>query len=163
ANPYKLAGNDVIDASALFAATPAGSLPTVGFTAYGGAGNDLIIGSQAGDHLAGGSGDDEIRGLRGLDHIYGDSGANRDILPRALTTSPTNASPRPPLDPAVPTSGTTIAPVPSPVADLLLAGRDVIYGEGTGTVTGGPETAYDDIIFGDHGAILQYVVDPNLP
>jgi Ca2+-binding RTX toxin-like protein len=35
-------------------------LPSVGFTAYGGAGNDLIIGSQTGDHLAGGSGDDEI-------------------------------------------------------------------------------------------------------
>ena len=58
-------------------------LPSVGFTAYGGVGNDLIIGSQTGDHLAGGSGDDEIRGLRGADHIYGDSGVNVNILTRA--------------------------------------------------------------------------------
>ena len=64
------------------ATAPAAPLPTVGFTAYGGAGNDLIIGSQAGDHLAGGSGDDTILGLRGVDHIYGDSGFNVDILTR---------------------------------------------------------------------------------
>ena len=42
ANPYHFAGNDVIDASALFAGVAAGALPTVGFTAYGGAGDDLI-------------------------------------------------------------------------------------------------------------------------
>ncbi len=84
ADPYDDAGNDIIDASGLFAPpwiTCNGSgcmpaLPTVGFTAYGGEGNDLIIGSQAGDHLAGGSGDDTILGLRGVDHIYGDSGFN---------------------------------------------------------------------------------------
>ena len=29
-------------------------------------GDDLIYGSQAGDHLAGGSGDDEIHGNRGV-------------------------------------------------------------------------------------------------
>src|SRR6185436_922351 len=52
ANPYLRAGNDVIDASALFAGIPAGQLPTVGLTVYGGIGNDRIIGSQAGDHLA---------------------------------------------------------------------------------------------------------------
>ena len=67
----------------------------VGFTAYGGAGNDLIIGSQAGDHLAGGSGDDTILGQRGVDHIYGDSGVNVNILTRALTI--------PTVDPAAPT------------------------------------------------------------
>ena len=36
----------------------------LGITAYGGAGNDLIAGSQAGDHIAGGSGDDGILGGR---------------------------------------------------------------------------------------------------
>ena len=64
---------------------PASSgFPSVGFTAYGGLGDDLIIGSQAGDHLAGGSGDDEIRGLRGVDHIYGDSGINVNLFTREL-------------------------------------------------------------------------------
>jgi hypothetical protein len=29
--------------------------------------------------------------------------------------------------------------------------------------TSGPESAYDDVIFGDHGEILQYVFDPNVP
>src|SRR5262249_23957997 len=95
ANPYTYAGNDVIDASALFAAVAPGSLPSVGFTRYGGAGDDLIIGSQAGDHLAGGSGDDEIRGLRGADHIYGDSGVNVNILTRGLSIDVANASPGP--------------------------------------------------------------------
>ena len=50
----------MIDAPALIAALAAGQLPTVGINAYGGAGDDLIYGSQAGDHLAGGSGDDAI-------------------------------------------------------------------------------------------------------
>ena len=67
--------------------------PTVGFTAYGGLGDDLIIGSQAGDHLAGGSGDDEIRGLRGVDHIYGDSGVNVDVFTRALDIATVDRSP----------------------------------------------------------------------
>ena len=82
ANPYAYAGNDVIDAQRPVRRRHvhpgvAATCRSVGFTAYGGAGNDLIIGSQAGDHLAGGSGDDEIRGLRGVDHIYGDSGRQR--------------------------------------------------------------------------------------
>ena len=82
ANPFRYAGNDVIDARALFAGTPAASLPTVGLTVYGGAGDDTIIGSQAGDHLAGGSGNDTISGGRGVDHIYGDTGINVDVLTR---------------------------------------------------------------------------------
>jgi hypothetical protein len=166
ANPYKFAGNDIINASALFAGMAPNQLPSVGLTAYGGAGHDLIIGSQAGDHLAGGSGDDEIHGQRGVDHIYGDSGVNVDILTRALTISTSNASPRRTLDLALInfiSNGTTIEPYASPVRDLLIAGRDLIYGDGPGTVTGGPEWAYDDIIFGDHGALLQNVADPNLP
>ncbi|MBK8460093.1 MAG: hypothetical protein IPL43_07805 [Micropruina sp.] len=103
ADPYDYAGHDVIDASGLFATFPCTVssclLPTIGFTAYGGAGNDLIIGSQAGDHLAGGSGDDTIIGQRGVDHIYGDSGFNVNILNRGLTVANVNSSPWPTLDP----------------------------------------------------------------
>ena len=50
ADPFDFAGHDVIDASANAAH----------ITAYGGAGDDTIVGSQAGDFLAGGSGDDLI-------------------------------------------------------------------------------------------------------
>jgi Ca2+-binding RTX toxin-like protein len=158
ANPYTYGGNDVIDASKLFAE----DLPTVGFVAYGGEGDDTIIGSQAGDHLAGGSGDDLIMGQRGVDHIYGDSGVNVNILTRALTINTVDNSPEPTVDNSLQTNGTTIDPYPSPVRDDLTAGRDVIYGDG-------PESAagtlgdFDDIIFGDHGEIIQNVADPNLP
>ncbi|MCA1683511.1 MAG: hypothetical protein LC708_00005, partial [Actinobacteria bacterium] len=144
ADPFDFHGNDVIDASALFAAVAAGALPTVGITAYGGRGNDLIVGSQAGDHLAGGSGDDTILGQRGVDHVYGDSGVNVNIVDRALT---------------IPTESTSTYAN----ADLLDAGRDVLYGDGAGTVAGGPQNAYDDVIFGDHGVVIQNVTDPNLP
>jgi Ca2+-binding RTX toxin-like protein len=168
ANPYVYAGNDVIDGSALFANVTCTSascvLPSVGFSAYGGEGNDLIIGSQAGDHLAGGSGDDEIRGLRGVDHIYGDSGINVNILTRALSIETTSSTPGPTITKAgFQNNGTTIEPTPSPVADNMDAGRDLIFGEGPGTIYGGPQAAYDDIIFGDHGAVIQQVTDPNLP
>ncbi|KKL13032.1 hypothetical protein LCGC14_2529820, partial [marine sediment metagenome] len=60
ADPYQDAGDDIIDARLLFAGLDAADLPTIGFVAYGGEGNDVIYGSQTGDHLAGGSGDDEI-------------------------------------------------------------------------------------------------------
>ena len=191
ANPYDFAGNDVIDASNLFRSigcAPAPgtcALPTTGFTAYGGIGDDLIIGSQAGDHLAGGSGDDTILGLRGVDHIYGDSGVNVDVLTRALTISTTNSSPRPTLDRRLEATTYTLAPVPSEIADLMEpAGRDVIYGESPDSATvapttfsyttgrtvreittalGGPQEAYDDVIFGDHGAVVQQTADPNEP
>ena len=163
ANPYDFAGNDVIDASNLFAGVPCASppgtcdLPTVGLTAYGGAGDDLIIGSQTGDHLAGGSGDDVIFGLRGVDHIYGDSGITVDVLTRALLVATTNSSPSPSLDP-------------------LQAGRDHLYGEApaafgyttgranhTITVAAGIQSAFDDVIFGDHGIVSQQTADPNRP
>jgi len=163
ADPYTHAGHDVIDASALFAGTPAGSLPTVGFVAYGGAGNDVILGSQTGDHLAGGSGDDTILGLRGVDHIYGDSGVNVNVLNRGLTIDTIDNSPAPTLDKNLLSNGTTIPPAASDVRDDLKAGRDVIHGDGPGTVLGGPESVYDDLIFGDHGAIDQNVADPNTP
>ena len=135
ANPYDYNGNDIIDGSGLFADLAPGSLPTVGFVAYGGAGDDLIIGSQAGDFLAGGSGDDEIRGLRGVDQIYGDSGVNVDIFTRALDIATTNRSPLPTITGAgVIPNGTTLTPLiggqPGVVDDLQVAGRDLIYGEG---------------------------------
>ncbi len=56
ADPFRYAGNDYIDATALFAAVPNGQVPSVGVTLYGGAGNDTIVGSQANDFIAGGSG-----------------------------------------------------------------------------------------------------------
>jgi Ca2+-binding RTX toxin-like protein len=171
ANPYKLAGNDVIDASALFASAPAGSLPSVGFTAYGGAGNDTIYGSQAGDHLAGGSGDDLIIGNRGVDHIYGDSGVNVSVFTRALSFDTIDASPLPSADPNTKTNGTTIQPVKSKLRDRMDAGRDVIFGDGASHLGYGPSSVasdgvlgdFDDIIFGDHGVIDMFVDDPNLP
>ncbi|HEV8251466.1 MAG TPA: Calx-beta domain-containing protein, partial [Gaiellaceae bacterium] len=174
ANPFVYAGNDVIDASALSAEVSCTllscNLPSVGFTAYGGAGNDYILGSQTGDHLAGGSGDDEIHGGRGADHIYGDSGVNVNILTRGLTIDTENHSPGPTITKAgFINNGTTIEPTPSPVADNMDAGRDLIYGEGFSAsqiglgLNNGPQTAYDDIIFADHGEVIQQVVDPNLP
>src|SRR5262249_30335090 len=125
ADPFLYHGNDVLDARALFAGAAPGGLPAVGSVAYGGRGNDTIYGSQAGDHLAGGSGNDEIHGGRGVDHIYGDSGVNVNILTRGLTISATNASPKPTLDPTLirfVNNGTTIEPVPSPMADPMDAG-----------------------------------------
>ncbi|WP_371054953.1 matrixin family metalloprotease [Rhodosalinus sp. K401] len=166
ANPYSFAGNDIIDASALFAGLDSADLPSVGITAYGGVGDDLIIGSQAGDHLAGGSGNDTIEGQRGTDHIYGDSGVNVDILTRALDIATVDLSPLPTLDPTVASDGTTLQPAPSPVRDDLTAGDDVIYGDGPGSADGGataPDEIFRDILFGDHGVVIQTVEDPNLP
>jgi Ca2+-binding RTX toxin-like protein len=183
ANPFKWHGNDVIDASALFADYDgvggvdaiAATTVSVGITAYGGMGNDLIIGSQTGDHLAGGSGHDTIIGQRGTDHIYGDSGVNVNILTRALTITTLDASPLPSADPDLPRGDSSIDPTASPVRDpmgkrptdpLVLqsllnifgAGDDVIEGNGSGMADGTP-----DIVFGDHGEVIQFVVDPNLP
>ncbi|MCB1901934.1 MAG: hypothetical protein KDH16_21765, partial [Rhodocyclaceae bacterium] len=59
ANPFDHAGNDVIDASALFVGADPNTT-VLGIAIYGGGGNDTIYGTQAADHLAGGSGDDTI-------------------------------------------------------------------------------------------------------
>ena len=69
-------------------------------------------------------------------------------------------------------------------ADPMQAGRDLVYGEGPDSATvapqgfsyttgrtvhaittalGGPQEAYDDVIFGDHGAVIQQTADPNQP
>mgnify|MGYP006191139267 CR=1 FL=1 len=111
------AGDYVTDLECWFAAQGI----TVGITAYGGAGNDLIKGSQAGDHLAGGSGDDTIQGQRGTDHIYGDSGVNVNILTRALQIATVDGSPGPSVDENTPKADSTFKPVPSPVRDDLQA------------------------------------------
>ena len=194
ADPYDFFGNDIIDASGLFSwitcNTTSCPLPTVGFTAYGGEGDDLIIGSQAGDHLAGGSGNDTILGLRGTDHIYGDGGINVDIFTRGLTVESVNHSPAPSLDPRlipdpipvgldppIKPGNFTLAPAPALNRDFMAAGDDNIYGEGSISYTVGrtsisrstvynpywTQTAYDDIIFGDHGTIFQQVADTNEP
>ena len=142
ANPFQYSGNDVIDASALYAAIPDGQLPTVGLTAYGGAGNDTIIGSQAGDHLAGGSGDDTILGQRGVDLIYGDAGFNVDLITRELTV----------------THVAKLAGVTAAVnLDPLTAGRDTLYGDAPGSTKSDIYGDYDDVIIGDHGLVTQDV------
>ncbi|MGY4311159.1 Ca2+-binding RTX toxin-like protein [Bradyrhizobium sp. JR3.5] len=140
ANQYTFNGNDVIDAHNLFAGIPDGQLPTVGITAYGGAGDDTIIGSQAGDHLAGGSGNDTILGERGQDHIYGDSGFNVDVITRVLTVAQAAGnSGAPDLDPLTP------------------GGNNLIYGEapGVGVTSSDVYGDNNDVIFGAFGDITQ--------
>ena len=166
ANPYSFAGNDIIDASLLFSGLgAAANLITVGITAYGGAGNDLIIGSQAGDHLAGGSGNDTILGQRGVDHIYGDSGVNVNILTRALDIATVDRNPAPTIDPDLGSSDQTFAPVriPYPVSDNLIAGKDIIEGDGRVGSIDAANLDVQNVIFGDHGEIVQFVHDPNKP
>ena len=137
-NPFLYAGNDVIDARQAFSSVVAGSLPSIGITAYGGAGDDTIYGSQTGDILAGGSGNDTIAGGRGDDQIYGDSGVNLNVITRLLTIPTANAS--------------------SYVnRDLLLAGQDLLYGDTPGGTTTDAFGGFDDVIFGDHGVIIEDV------
>jgi Ca2+-binding RTX toxin-like protein len=129
ANPFRFAGDDVIDASALFGTLDVNT-SVFGIAIYGGAGNDTITGTQAGDHLAGGSGNDTIHGGRGIDLIYGDSGFNVDPITRTLIMR---------------TSDGGIGTLPfGPVRDEMVAGRDTINGNDG-----------DDVIFGDHGVVTQ--------
>ena len=57
----------------------------------------------------------------------------------------------------------TVNASPRPNADNLDVGQRPLSGSGVGTIEGGPASAYDDIVFGDHGLIVQDVADPNLP
>ncbi len=140
ATAYANAGNDVIDARAAFSLSPAGALPTVGITAYGGAGDDTIYGTQTGDHLAGGSGNDRIYGGRGVDLIYGDSGFNVNVITRELFVVNNNSSAK-------------------PDADLLAAGSDLLYGDAFGAVAPlATQDDYADVIFGDFGEVFQNVL-----
>ncbi|MCW3011639.1 MAG: Hemagglutinin/hemolysin-like protein, partial [Solirubrobacterales bacterium] len=67
-----VAGDDTLDARQ---ATGAVSL-------YGGAGDDLLLGSLFGDWLGGGSGDDVLEGFAGADVLLGDDGFNLDLTRR---------------------------------------------------------------------------------
>ncbi|WP_118136708.1 calcium-binding protein [Oceanicella sp. SM1341] len=66
-----LGGDDIIDASGL----EAGSIKLL---AYGGEGNDTLIGGAGADLLYGGSGDDHLEGEVGNDEMYGGNG--RDTM-----------------------------------------------------------------------------------
>ena len=128
----------MIDASALFAGAASARCPAIGFTAYGGAGDDTIFGSQAADYLAGGSGDDTIIGGRGNDQIYGDNGVNVDVITRDAH-DPVGQRER------VARTATTWPPA-----------SDLLHGDvagGTASVAG----EYDDVIFGDYGGVIQDV------
>src|SRR5262249_15467841 len=120
-----------------------GLLPTVGITAYGGRGDDTIIGSAASDFLAGGSGNDTIIGGRGGDQIYGDSGINVDVIRRLLTVA--NAA------------GTSGAVNVDPIATGNGNGNDLIYGDAQGSTTTNAFGDYNDIIFADLGDVVQDV------
>ncbi len=122
---FQNSGNDIIDASASL----------VGVTMYGGAGNDVLIGSLADDHMFGGAGNDSLFGLSGNDHIYGDSGINLDLSQRTSLRE-TN------LDAVLFVATSNLST--DPVRDDLIAGDDSISG-GEG----------QDIIVGDHGVITQ--------
>lgn len=62
-------GDDVVDASLLAAGV-------VAFSADGGVGNDVLVGSSGDDVLTGGEGDDVLAGGPGLDQLDGGAGAN---------------------------------------------------------------------------------------
>ncbi len=64
-----LAGNDLINALNL-------SAGVITFTADGGSGNDVILGSAGNDTLLGGSGNDILIGANGTDALNGGSGIN---------------------------------------------------------------------------------------
>ena len=148
ASPFQYSGNDVIDAHLLDWADATNALRPIGLTIYGGAGDDTIIGSQTGDQLAGGSGNDTILGQRGQDIIYGDSGFNVDLITRLLSVAVVGNGP----------SGYPAAQFKN--RDLLVAGNDLLYGEGPGSATYAATNTVgndDDIIFGDLGVVTQEV------
>src|SRR5262249_32934592 len=116
ADPFQYAGNNVIDASQLYAGIPNGQLPPIGLAIYRGPGNAPIPGSQAGDQIAGGSGNNTLLGERGPNQIYGADGFNVNLITRALQVVTANASTNPDRDP-------------------LAAGNNLIYGNVPGDNT----------------------------
>jgi hypothetical protein len=119
ADPFQYFGNDVIDAHLAFSKADPTNLPSIGITAYGGPGNDTIIGTQTGDILAGGSGNDTIMGGRGQNQILGDDGINVDPITRQLSIVTINSS-------------------SFPNHDSLLAGQDLLYGDMPGATMNDP-------------------------
>jgi Ca2+-binding RTX toxin-like protein len=67
-----LAGDDVVDASALAAGA-------IQLTADGGAGDDILLGSDGNDVLRGGAGDDVLLGGLGIDVLDGQDGDDIEI------------------------------------------------------------------------------------
>jgi len=67
-----LAGDDVVDGTALTAAA-------IGFTASGGADDDILFGGSGNDVLLGGDGDDVLIGGAGTDVVDGGTGDDVDI------------------------------------------------------------------------------------
>src|SRR6185503_19178506 len=139
ATTFANSGNDVIDARAAFSKVSGGALPTVGITVYGGGGDDTNYGSQAGDHLAGGSGNDRIYGQRGVDLIYGDSGFNVNVITREMSVMTANISSK-------------------PNADGLVAGNDLLLGDGADSTASAVADDFADVIFGDLGEVKQDVM-----
>jgi Ca2+-binding RTX toxin-like protein len=64
-----LAGNDIVNALGLDA-------NLISFTADGGQGNDILIGSAGNDTLLGGDGNDVLIGAQGVDQLVGGAGTN---------------------------------------------------------------------------------------
>ncbi|MEX2627486.1 MAG: hypothetical protein WD225_11435, partial [Ilumatobacteraceae bacterium] len=102
ANKFRFHGDNVLDASALYANAPASQVPAFGLTMYGGGGDDLLIGSRARDFLFGGGGvdGDVIQGQNALngDLVDYDSGTNVHIITRALSFPTWNQSVHPNAD-----------------------------------------------------------------
>ena len=157
ADPFKFAGNNVLDASADFpiaslstgsvpnVGVPEGQVPSVGVTLYGGPGNNTIYGSQAPDFIAGGSGNTTIYGERGANQILGSDGINVDVITRAIS---------------FPTANTSVYPN----ADLLLCGQtpsptcnNLVFGNtpGAGEVVTDRFMDYNNVIFGADGIVIQ--------
>jgi hypothetical protein len=157
ADPFKYAGNNVIDASADFpvaplsttsvpnVGVPEGQVPSVGVVIYTGPGSNTVYGSQAPDFIAGGSGDNTIYGERGANQLLGSDGMNVDVITRAIS---------------FPTANVSVYPN----ADLLLCGQtprptcnNTIYGNtpGAGEVTTDRFADYNNVIFGAMGIVTQ--------
>ena len=152
-NPFRYAGNDVIDASALFAGlacnATCSNLPRSASPPTAAPATTRSSAARRATTSPAAPATTRSSACAASTTIYGDSGVNVDILTRALTIPTANA-------------GFTSANVDP----LLTPGRDTLYGEGAGTIGTagtGTETGYDDIIFGDHGVVTQLVADPNLP
>ncbi len=156
ADPFRTAGNNVIDAHNAFpiaalpapgvttpnAGVPEGQVPSVGLILYGGPGNNTIYGSQANDFIAGGSGNTTVWGERGQNQILGSDGVNVDVITRAVSFPTVNTSVFPDVDP-------------------LLCGpnacNNTIFGNtpGAGEVTTDRFGDYNNLIFGAMGVVLQ--------
>ena len=79
-----------------------------------------------------------------------------------MTIDTLDNSPGPSIDDGQGVDSTSLQPYPSPARDDLAAGNDLIYGDGPFSAAG-LEGDFTDIIFGDHGAVIQDVEDPHLP